>query len=349
MGVLRVKIAGNWVDISTSSPQGGGDTPVGSIISWAGTTLPYGWLACDGTAVNRNTYAELFNAIGITWGAGDGTTTFNLPDLMGRVPLGAGTGSGLTARTLAAKVGAETHTLLPAETALRSHAHLVNFPTGTGSSPYGGMDNNVRSFSATQASSNVSTAGIVESNGSPHNNMQPSTVVLFIIRAVSAARTEGEAIRIFPNTTAMNASTIATPGVKAIVGSITYRCIALGSWARETPLHGNQAGPAGTYSTQTDLITVAITADPGARKLSVSYHALMSGVTGGDVQLNIGGSYMQAWRLATGQTMVALNRHNYDIAANAAPSIVVRFGGGASISTFSDGAFHQLSWMISPA
>jgi microcystin-dependent protein len=64
--------------------------PVGSLVSYAGATAPEGYLLCDGTSVSRTTYATLFSVLSTTYGAGDGTTTFNLPDLRGRMPIGAG-------------------------------------------------------------------------------------------------------------------------------------------------------------------------------------------------------------------------------------------------------------------
>jgi microcystin-dependent protein len=67
--------------------------PSGSIHAYGGTSAPTGYLNCDGSAVSRATYAPLFTAISTTWGAGDGSTTFNVPDLRGRVAIGAGTGT----------------------------------------------------------------------------------------------------------------------------------------------------------------------------------------------------------------------------------------------------------------
>lgn len=64
------------------------NAPIGSIQIYAGSTAPNGWLICDGSAVSRTTYANLFNIIGTTYGAGDGSTTFNLPNLKGRIPVG---------------------------------------------------------------------------------------------------------------------------------------------------------------------------------------------------------------------------------------------------------------------
>lgn len=86
---------------------------------------PSGWLMCDGAAKSRSTYASLFGVIGGTWGAGDGSTTFNVPDFRGRAPVGAGAGVGLTARALAAKIGEENHQLSTAE--LAAHTHGINY------------------------------------------------------------------------------------------------------------------------------------------------------------------------------------------------------------------------------
>ena len=67
--------------------------PAGAIIAYGSTVAPSGYLLCDGAAVSRTTYADLFTAISTTWGVGDGSTTFNLPDGRGGVLRGAGTGS----------------------------------------------------------------------------------------------------------------------------------------------------------------------------------------------------------------------------------------------------------------
>jgi microcystin-dependent protein len=71
--------------------------PPGAVMDFAMNSAPTGWLSCDGAAVNRTTYAALFAAIGTTWGAGDGTTTFQLPDMRGYFRRGAGTNSDGTA------------------------------------------------------------------------------------------------------------------------------------------------------------------------------------------------------------------------------------------------------------
>lgn len=66
------------------------DNPIGSIIPYGGATAPSGWIICDGTAISRTIYSELFAVIGTAYGSGDGSTTFNLPDLRETVPVGVG-------------------------------------------------------------------------------------------------------------------------------------------------------------------------------------------------------------------------------------------------------------------
>ena len=90
----------------------------GEIQMYAGSTAPSGWLVCDGSAVSRSTYPGLFDVIGTTYGSGDGSTTFNVPDLSGRVAIG-------TSRThaLGSSGGEEGHALLSTE--IPSHSHTV--------------------------------------------------------------------------------------------------------------------------------------------------------------------------------------------------------------------------------
>lgn len=137
--VVMVPVGTTWLIVGAvcDDPLGTG-LPAGSIQLFAGPTPPSGWASCDGSAISRTGYARLFAAIGTTWGVGDGSTTFNLPDLQGRVPVGAGAGAGLTARTLATSAGAETHTL--SEANLASHTHTGPSHRHTGPSHTHGYD-----------------------------------------------------------------------------------------------------------------------------------------------------------------------------------------------------------------
>jgi hypothetical protein len=80
---------------------------VGTIKDFGQAALPGGWILCDGAAVSRASFAALFAAIGVVWGVGDGATTFNVPDCLGRSRIGRGQGAGLTNRALADSGGAE--------------------------------------------------------------------------------------------------------------------------------------------------------------------------------------------------------------------------------------------------
>jgi microcystin-dependent protein len=105
----------------------------GTILPYGGSSAPSGFLLCFGQAVSRSTYADLFAAIGTTFGAGDGSTTFNVPDLRGRIPAGqddmGGTPAnrltdqpgGVDGSILGASGGDEVHTLTTAE--MPSHTH----------------------------------------------------------------------------------------------------------------------------------------------------------------------------------------------------------------------------------
>lgn len=97
--------------------------PVGEITMWGTTTAPTGWLICDGSAISRTTYAGLFALIGTTFGVGDGSTTFNLPNLKGRVPVGRDSAD-TDWDVLGETRGSKTHTLTISE--MPSHTHIQN-------------------------------------------------------------------------------------------------------------------------------------------------------------------------------------------------------------------------------
>lgn len=90
----------------------------GSIVIFAGSVAPEGWLLCDGSAVSRETYASLYSVIGDSYGSGDGSTTFNLPDLTGRVLIGSS-----SSHPAASSGGEEEHILSASE--IHEHTHSV--------------------------------------------------------------------------------------------------------------------------------------------------------------------------------------------------------------------------------
>lgn len=223
----------------------GAVVPTGAIAPFAGLAVPTGWLECDGSAVSRTTYADLFATLAVvltgsttngsptvtglsstsqlyagmpvaaaagipggtsvlsvasgtsvtlganatatgsrditfsTFGGGDGSTTFTLPDFRGRALVGAGTGTSLSARTLGQTLGAETHTLTVAE--MPSHTHS---PVSTNTAWWSYDPAASPSIAAgTSYPAYGSTPTTATGGGGSHNNMQPSAVVKWIIKA----------------------------------------------------------------------------------------------------------------------------------------------------------------------
>lgn len=113
-------------DLFGERPAAG--VPSGSLVAYAGASAPTGWLLCDGSAVSRADYGNLFSAIGTAYGSGDGTTTFNVPDLRGRTAVGKNAG---TFATLGATGGAETVTLTGAQSGVPAHSHAAVSSSGS--------------------------------------------------------------------------------------------------------------------------------------------------------------------------------------------------------------------------
>jgi microcystin-dependent protein len=148
----------------TNSPKGSAFQAVqetiissGSIQMFAGSTAPNGWLVCDGSTVSRKTYGDLFKILGTTYGSGNSNTTFTLPDMRGRCPIGVGTGNSLTARTLGSNVGAETATL--AETNLPSHTHTATVGTQSANHTHTGTSGGVSANHTHGWARNVGSSG----------------------------------------------------------------------------------------------------------------------------------------------------------------------------------------------
>jgi microcystin-dependent protein len=143
----------------------------GTILPFAGSTTPDGFLLCDGQAVSRSDYADLFGVIGTTYGSGNGSITFNLPDLRGRVPTGQDTGQ-TEFDTLGETGGEKTHTLIPTEMPGHSHSEV----TAVAIVVNGGLE-----APAASAIPGVGSTGSAGSDGA-HNNLQPYLTIRFIIK-----------------------------------------------------------------------------------------------------------------------------------------------------------------------
>ena len=160
--------------------------PTGSIMSFAGSSAPTGYLLCDGAAIARQASGSntpLFTLLGETYGAGDGSSTYNIPDLRGRVIAGqddmggasanrlTGQSGGVNGDNLGASGGTETHSLsvaeMPAHTHTYNRRHLAAETVSGGSGASVGQEDVATS----------STGG-----GGAHNNVQPTFILNYIIK-----------------------------------------------------------------------------------------------------------------------------------------------------------------------
>ena len=160
----------------------------GMLMPYAGASAPSGWLLCYGQAISRSTYADLFTALGTTYGVGNGSSTFNLPDLRGRTiagqdDMGGASANNLTDQTagidgdtLGAVGGTETQGLSVAQLPSHSHGTVVtgvtpSFKTNTG-------DGGASVVQSIRVSSGATSTG----SGAEHNNVQPTIILNYIIK-----------------------------------------------------------------------------------------------------------------------------------------------------------------------
>jgi len=181
-------------DFTGSNLTGIEGTATGTILPWTTSSVPTGFLECDGAAVSRSTYSDLFGVIGTTYGAGDGSSTFNVPNLADNVPMGksgtkalASTGGANTVAS-AGNVGGSTANATLSTPQLASHSH----PQGRGNP--GSVSNAGASNPPQMAGGGPGNTGSVGSGGGHSHNMsatfsgdstsvvQPYLTLLYIIK-----------------------------------------------------------------------------------------------------------------------------------------------------------------------
>jgi microcystin-dependent protein len=164
---------------------------IGQLIMFAGTFAPRNWAFCAGQLLSISQNTALFSILGTTYG-GNGQTTFALPDLRGRVPVGVGQGPGLPNVSLGEVAGQPTHTLILTE--IPAHNHSINgnasglgnsaAPTGNslgiGVVPSNNSPVNMYNNAAPNTALNAATAGLA-GGSQPHNIMQPYLGMNYVI------------------------------------------------------------------------------------------------------------------------------------------------------------------------
>lgn len=185
-----INISGNYYVNGQPFTGTSGDTvPIGAIMPYSSSSIPTNWLECNGQAISRTTYADLFAAIGTTFGPGDGSTTFNLPDLCGRIPIGYGTGTdgngtSINFSPIASKGGEYQHWLTVNEMPSHNHNRVETegphmYPNWGTSSCWGAQ--------ALQMSGNAGETTKYVGGDQAHNNVQPFLTTKYIIKAFQSA------------------------------------------------------------------------------------------------------------------------------------------------------------------
>lgn len=165
----------------------GGFMPVGAMVGFGGATVPVGWLFCYGQAVSRTTYAELFRILSTTWGTGDGSTTFNLPDYRGRVIVGDDDMGGSAASRV---TGGATLSATGGHEGIPEHTHTLAYSVGgTGDSLTGteymlwqntAVADAAYNLQGTTTAPDIGRVGLT-GNASSTNNMPPYAISNIII------------------------------------------------------------------------------------------------------------------------------------------------------------------------
>lgn len=157
---------------------------VGEIRMFAGNFAPRGWSFCDGQLLAVSQNDALFSLLGTIYG-GDGRTTFGLPDIRGRISLHAGSGPGLSSRSLGSKSGDEDVTLTSNQLASHAHSYSASTDTAAATSPQGNILGTGDFYNADTPATTMAATSISNTGGSTkHTNLMPTLCIHYIIALV---------------------------------------------------------------------------------------------------------------------------------------------------------------------
>ncbi len=259
---------------------------VGTIMAWPTSTVPSGWLECYGQAISRTTYSALFNVLSTSYGIGNGSTTFNLPDMRGRVIAGEDDMGGASANRLTGVTGSvdgdglgntggeETHTLVTAE--LASHTHVVSGNTG----PTADFDHtHAFAYNTTSATFNAGGGGtsVVQSLGTNNGSgttggyTGSTTTHLHAVSITSAAAGSGSAHNNVQPTIILKWIILALPAATIPVGSgntVSPRLCHTGGIPAQVSTDGTDSTPSVTETYICEVfIAASTTVTPASNSL----------------------------------------------------------------------------------
>ena len=172
-------------------------TPTGALLYFAASTAPTGFIKANGASLDTTTYADLFTAIGTTYGAGDGSTTFNAPDMRGYVVAGqddmggtsanrlTGLSGGVDGDVLGGTGGSEVHTLTEAQLAAHTHgvgSYATAIPLTSGGAEGGPFPSDANTTATSTISAAITGSSGSAGSNSSHNNVQPTFILNYIIK-----------------------------------------------------------------------------------------------------------------------------------------------------------------------
>ena len=206
---IRVKTSTGWQDVAIMGPPGPGSSmPLGAISPYSGSTDPTdpAYLIADGRAISRANYADYFAQVATTYGVGDNSTTFNIPNLKGKVPVGRDAGQ-VEFDVLGENGGFKTHTLDTTQIPSHSHPNSLNGETWWPwvGHVYGNYEQSMgykpgwNAFDGSGAEAVTNHVGISNAaagGGLAHNNLQPYVVLNYIVRVLPGVPNYGTGIPI---------------------------------------------------------------------------------------------------------------------------------------------------------